>query len=65
MKNLEQVNELQKDASEAIEDLTSGRRDDVESVLIATAKADAAFQMLLSVRNKMMDAYNELQSIRV
>lgn len=65
MKNLEQVNELQRDASEAVEDLTAGRRDDVESVLVATAKADAAFRMLLTVRNKMMDAYNELQSMRV
>lgn len=65
MKNLEQVNELQQDATQAIEDLSTGRRNDVESVLAATAKADAAFRMLLGVRNKMMDAYNELQSIRV
>lgn len=65
MKNLEQVNELQRGANEAIEDLHTGKRDDLETVLMATAQADTAFRMLLSVRNKMMAAYNELQSIRV
>jgi len=65
LQNLKQVNELQRDATEAVEDLQTGQRSDLETVLMATAKADAAFRMLLSVRNKMMDAYNELQSIRV
>ncbi|MDX2114372.1 MAG: flagellar hook-basal body complex protein FliE [Planctomycetota bacterium] len=65
MKNLGEVNELQKDATSAIEDLQTGRRNDVESVLIATAKADTAFRMLLAVRNKMMDAYEEIKQIRV
>ncbi len=60
-----QVNELQADAKEAVEDLATGRRDDVESVIIATKKADTAFRMLLQVRNKMMDAYQEVKDIRV
>ena len=59
------VNELQKDAREAAEDLAAGRRDDVESVILATQKADTAFKMLLQVRNKMMDAYEEVKQIRV
>ena len=59
------VNELQNDAKEAVEDLAAGRRDDVESVIIATQKADTAFRMLLQVRNKMMSAYEEVKDIRV
>lgn len=62
---IEQVNQLQKDAKEAIEDLAAGRRDDLESVMIATQKADTAFRMLLQVRNKVMDAYEEVKQIRV
>jgi len=65
LENLRQVNELQQDATTAIEDLQAGRRNDLETVLMATAKADTAFNMLLAVRSKMMDAYAELSSIRV
>jgi flagellar hook-basal body complex protein FliE len=62
---IEMVNQLQQDASAAIEDLYAGRRDDVESVMIATKKADTAFRMLLAVRNKVMDAYDEVKQLRV
>lgn len=65
MNNIEQVNKLQQDAEKAIEDLYSGRRDDVDGVLIAKQKADMAFQMLLQVRNKMVDAYEEIRQMRV
>ena len=62
---LSEVNELQRDATEAVEDLAAGRRDDLESVIVATEKADVAFRMLLQVRNKVMDAYEEVKQIRV
>ena len=65
MRNIEQVNKLQQDAELAIEDLAAGKRDDMDSVLMAKQKADVAFQMLLQVRNKMMDAYEEVKQIRV
>ena len=65
MKNIEQVNRLQQDAETAIEDLATGRRDDMDGVMLAKQKADVAFQMLLQVRNKMMDAYEEVKQIRV
>lgn len=65
MQNLQQVNDLQQDANAAAEDLSTGRRNDLETVLMATAKADTAFRMLLAVRNKMMDAYEEIKQIRV
>ncbi len=62
---IEKVNQLQRDATEAIEDLAAGRRDDLESVMIATQKADTAFRLLLQVRNKVMDAYDEVKQLRV
>lgn len=65
LENLQKVNELQRDATTAIEDLQTGQRNDVETVLMATAKADTAFRMLLAVRNKMMAAYDEIKQIRV
>lgn len=65
MQNLRQVNELQQDATRSVEDLMTGKRDDVESVLMATQQADAAFKMLQAVRNKVMDAYEEIKQMRV
>jgi len=65
MDSIEQVNKLQQEADSAIEDLAAGRRTDVASVMIAKQKADTAFQMLLQVRNKMLDAYNDIKDIRV
>ncbi|HRP62204.1 MAG TPA: flagellar hook-basal body complex protein FliE [Phycisphaerales bacterium] len=64
-RQIDEVNALQQDAKRAVEDLAAGRRNDVESVIIATEKADVAFKMLLQVRNKVMDAYEEVKQIRV
>lgn len=65
MKNIEQVSKLQQEAEMAVEDLAAGRRDDYQGVMIAKAKADMAFKMLLQVRNKMVDAYEEIKQMRV
>lgn len=62
---IDKVNQLQQDATAAIEDLAAGRRDDVESVLMATQKADTAFKLLLQVRNKVVDAYDEVRQMRI
>lgn len=65
MENINQVNKLQQDAEMAIEDLAAGRRDDLDGVLIAKQKADMAFNLLLQVRNKLVDAYEEVKQMRV
>jgi len=65
LENLKQVNDLQQDATHAIEDLQTGQRDDVEGVILATQKADNAFRMLQAVRNKVVEAYQEVQQMRV
>lgn len=65
MQNINEVNKLQQEAATAIEDLSTGQRADLEGVLLATQKADSAFRMLLSVRNKVQQAYEEVKQIRV
>lgn len=65
MENIKQVNKLQAEATTAIEDLNTGKRGDVEGVLLATQKADTAFRMLVSVRNKLTQAYDEIKQLRV
>jgi flagellar hook-basal body complex protein FliE len=62
---IRKVNEVQQDATQATNDLLTGQRDDIEGVMIATQKADSAFRMLLALRNKVVDAYDEVRNIRV
>ena len=64
-RQIDEVNRMQADADRAAEDLSAGRRSDVEGVMLATQKADTAFRMLLAVRNRMMEAYDEVKQIRV
>lgn len=62
--NLDEANRLQQEATRAVEDLATGQRTDVENVLVATTKADNAFRMLQSLRNRMMEAYDEIKQMR-
>src|SRR3954466_403856 len=65
LKNLDEANKLQQDATQAVEDLQTGKRSDLEGVLLATAKADTAFKMIQAVRNQVVRAYEEIQQMRV
>lgn len=64
MENIQQVNKLQQEATTAIEDLQTGSRTDVEGVISATQKADAAFHMLVALRNKLSTAFEEIKQMR-
>jgi flagellar hook-basal body complex protein FliE len=65
LSEMKKVNDLQRDATQATNDLLTGQRDDIEGVMIAAQKADSAFRMLLALRNKAVDAYDEVRNIRV
>jgi len=48
-----------------VEKLFSGGDVTPAEVLTAVQKADIAFKLMLQVRNKIVDAYNEVQAIRI
>lgn len=54
------TNVLQKDAEKATLDLALGKTDNIHSVMIAQEKASVALQFTLEVRNKVLDAYNQI-----
>lgn len=62
---IDDVNRAQQEAKRAVEDLATGERSDLEGVVLATQKADNAFRMLQSLRNKMVEAYDEIKQVRV
>ena len=61
---LMQARALGAEAERAAAAVRSGASSDVEGVLLATRKADAAFQMLQAVRNAMLDAYAQIRDMR-
>jgi flagellar hook-basal body complex protein FliE len=62
---VEEVNTMQTDADDMVHQLLTGGNVNQAEVLTAVQKADLAFRMMLQVRNKLMDAYRELQQIQI
>lgn len=63
--SIDEVARLQQDASQAVEDLAIGNRDDVAGVMTAMEKSGLAFKTLLAIRSKLMEAYEEIKSMQV
>jgi flagellar hook-basal body complex protein FliE len=64
-KSIEEVNHLQKEADQAIEKLTSGESQNIHGAMLAATKADTAFRMTMQVRNKIVEAYQEVMRMQV
>ena len=62
-KSIEEVSKLQQDASQAVTDLATGKTENVSGVMTAMEKSDLAFKTLLSIRAKLMDAYDEVKGM--
>lgn len=63
--NLNEVNRLQAEADEGVQKLLTGETDNVAEVFTAVNKAGVAFDLLMQVRNRLVDAYREIQQMRV
>jgi len=63
--SIDEVSRLQQDASSAVENLATGKTEDVTGVMTAVEKSDLAFKTLLAIRAKLMDAYEEIKGITV
>ncbi len=59
------VNEVQKQSDREIEKLMTGESQDLHATLIAVQKADLSFQMMMQVRNKIVQAYQEIMRMQV
>lgn len=62
---IQDVDSAQKLSDGQIEKVLSGEIQDVHSVMIAMQKADLSFQMMLQVRNKLIDAYQEVMRMQI
>lgn len=63
--SINDVNNLQKHANEAIEKLVSGRSKNIHETMLAVEKANIAFRTMNQIRLKVIDAYKEIIKMQV
>jgi flagellar hook-basal body complex protein FliE len=63
--SLDKVNDLQKEADKAIEDFATGKTRNIHETMIAVNKADLAFRLTMQVRNKIVEAYQEVMRTQI
>ena len=63
--SIKRVGELEKEADKEAEKLAKMESDDVTSTMMAIEKADLTFQLMMQVRNKIIDAYQEIMRLQV
>ena len=65
LRSINDVNSAQMEADQAVESLMTGGDADPAAVLTAVQKADLAFRMMMQMRNKVMQVYQEVKDIRI
>ena len=61
---VDQTSQLDKQARTAVTGLLNGSGVEVHEAMIATQKADMAFELALQVRNKAVGAYQQMMSMQ-
>lgn len=59
------VENLQQNADQGIERFLAGEGEELHSVIMATQKAELAFELFLQVRNKVVSAYQEIMRMQI
>ena len=59
---MQQMQRLETNATQAVDGLMAGNGTDIHTAMIATQKADLAFEMALAFRNKAVGAYQQMMS---
>ena len=62
---LNKTNDLQLNSEKITDDFAVGKTDNIHQVMIASEKADVALQFTMQIRNKILDAYNEIMRIQI
>ena len=63
--NLNEVNQLEKNADELTTKFALGEIDDIHQVTIATEKARMALNMTLGIQNRLVQAYEEVMRMQI
>lgn len=62
---IREVNETQHTAGESVNRLVSGEPTEIHDVMIAVEKAGISFELMMEIRNKMLEAYQEVMRTQI
>ncbi len=62
---IQEVDNLQAGRDQMVEGMVSGEVSEVHDVMIAAKEAQLAFELLLEVRNKLLEGYQEIMRMQV
>jgi flagellar hook-basal body complex protein FliE len=65
LETLKEVDEKEKAAQAALEDLAQGKEIDPAEVAMKISSADVSMKLLLRVRNKVLEAYQEIMRMQI
>ena len=63
--SIDKVGELEKEANQQTESLVKTQGQDIHNTMIAIEKADLSFQLMMQIRNKIINAYEEIMRMQV
>lgn len=59
------VDKLQKSADVQMQNLATGKSQNIHETMIAAEKAELALRLMIQVRNKVIDAYQDIMKMQV
>ena len=62
---MDDANDLQIKADEDIQKVLAGEDIDPHKVMVAVEKANLSFELVMQIRNKMLEAYNEIIKMKM
>ena len=62
---MHKVGEFNDTATKSVDNFLSGEGDDLHKTIMATQRADLAMELFLQVRNKVVQAYQEVMRMQV
>ncbi len=60
-----EVGDLQEKANQSIRQMVGEGKGDLQETMIALEKADVSFKLMMQIRNKVLDAYQEIMRMQV
>jgi flagellar hook-basal body complex protein FliE len=61
--SIQNVSQLQNDATTAVNQFISGEQDDPHTMMLAVQRSSLTFDMFVQVRNKVVQAYQEVMKM--
>jgi len=62
---IDSIQSLQNTAADSVQKFLTGQNEELHTTVLATQKAELAFELGLQVRNKVVDAYQEIMKMQM